>query len=61
MSRPRTVTETHVFKKGERLLLDSIYNIQGLGDGKWWEPDDDDVGENITITKDIKIVIKVTQ
>ena len=49
--------ETHKFKRGQKLRLDAIYIIQGIGDdvdeiGRWWEPDDD-AGSDITITQDI--------
>ena len=56
-------SEKHVFKKGQKLHLDDVYHIQGLGYatvGHWWEHDgeyeDDD---NIIITKDIEIQITI--
>lgn len=62
-------TETHKFRRGQKLHLDSIYNIQGLGceperGGAWWEHTDGDglhgPGDNITITRDITITITVS-
>ena len=56
-----THTETHRFKRGQRLQLDEIYSYSGVGDdvvGTWWDPDDE-VGEDITITQDIEITIKI--
>jgi hypothetical protein len=55
-------TQTHKFKKGQKLHLDQIYEFQGIGDstvGKWWMPDDGDCGDEITVTQDIKITITI--
>jgi len=55
--------ETHRFKRGQKIHLDSIYSIQSLGDqvdgiGHWWEADEKD-GDDLTITQDIVIRIEV--
>ena len=55
-------TQTHKFKRGQKLHLDSIYEFQGIGDnivGRWWEPDDEDCGDDITVTQDITITITI--
>lgn len=58
-------SETRVwkFKKGERLHLDAIYNIQGLenGTGKWWEHVPGTSGENVEILRDVNIAVAVTK
>lgn len=53
-------TEIHIFKKGQKLQLDDIYNIQGLAGGDWWRRENlnDDCDENIVITRNITIEIK---
>ena len=58
----KKTTETHKFKRGQKLHLDEIYHIQGLADGKWWtsdDPNDDDgnQGEEVEIVEDITITI----
>ena len=50
-------TITHKYKKGQKLVLDYIYDIQGLAGGNWWEPVVEG-GEEIIIVKDVEIVIK---
>jgi hypothetical protein len=61
MPRKRTV-ETHEFRKGQKLTLDEIYNIQGLAGGNWWTAPDPADGaaneEEVTITRDITIRIE---
>jgi hypothetical protein len=62
----KTIIEKYKYKKGQKLHLDQIYIIQGLGSNDWWEslisgsntksPSDD-----IIITKDIEIEIKITK
>lgn len=55
-------TNTYKFRKGQKLHLDEIYDIQGLGHevvGKWWEPDDGNGGEEVTITKDVEFTVTV--
>lgn len=57
-------TETHVFKRGQKVHLDTIYVIQGIGDqidgiGRWWEADEED-GDELTVTQDITIRIVVS-
>lgn len=47
---------TYSFKKGEKLHLDDIYDIQGVDGGEWWKPTDDS-GDEIVITENINIVI----
>lgn len=64
MPKLKMRVETHTFKKGQKLHLDSIYNIQGIGcemqhGGAWWEPDDDS-GERVTVTRDITIRIEIS-
>lgn len=53
--------KTHKFKKGDHIHLDQIYDIQGLGGGDWWESDgtEGEDGDNLIITKDIKITVIV--
>lgn len=58
--------EVFTFKKGDQFTLDSIYNIQGLGGGDWWErtgedtrPDDNDMSEDLVCVRDIKITVVV--
>jgi len=51
------VIEKYSFKKGQRLHLDHIYLIQGIGGNDWWEPIEEG-GDNIIITQDIKIKIE---
>jgi len=58
----RTHTTRYRFRRGQKVQLDAIYLIAGLGEdlgGRWWEPDDD-AGEDITITRDIDIMIAIT-
>jgi hypothetical protein len=62
-------TETHIFKKNQIMQLDDIYTIQGLGGGDWWEKTGgdvsefdsigNDIGDEIIITRNIKITITV--
>ena len=61
MGRKRS---TYKFRRGDEFTLDSIFDIQGLGGGNWWEkvPDggkDLDMSENCRCTRDIKITIVV--
>ena len=50
--------EVFSYKKGQILHLDDIYTIQGLCDSDWWENFDiDGCGDNIYITRNIKITI----
>jgi len=56
-------TSTHRFQRGQRLHLDDIYTIQGLGDGiagigRWWDRDEEDSDE-IVVTKDLSITITI--
>ena len=53
-------TEKFKFTKGQRIHLDDIYNIQGLGtdDGEWWESDKDD-GDELVVIQDIEIIITI--
>lgn len=59
MPSDRTV---YVFRKGQRLQLDGIYHIQSLGTDAWWEPDppDDDMADNVVITRSVRITVTVT-
>lgn len=51
------------------MMLDQIYYIQGLAGGDWWEktgadvspydPMGSDMGEEIIVTRTIKIVIQI--
>ena len=53
-------TETYKFKKGDRVHLDTIYTIQGLGDGRWWSKEgDDDYSDDCVIVQDIEIKISI--
>ena len=59
---PKKSTILQIFKfiKGQRLHLDDIYYVKGLGDdlviGKWWNSINP-VGEEVEIIKDIEIEI----
>ena len=62
----KKTTETHKFKRGQKLMLDEIYTISGLAGGQWWTADDPsdargDGGENVTIVEDISITITVAR
>jgi hypothetical protein len=35
--------------------------VQGLGDGTWWDPIEEEDGEWIVITRNITIEIAITQ
>ena len=57
---------TYIFTKGTRMTLDEIYFIQALGQD-WWEhiptkglDGKETIGEQIIITRDVEISIKVT-
>lgn len=52
---------TYRFKKGDKTHLGQIYDVQGLGGGDWWDHDrtDGEDGDNIIITRDIKIAVIV--
>ena len=62
--------EIHKFKKGYKLQLEEIMQIQGLAGGLWWQKTGDDVepgdpfgadiGDEIIITRDITIEIRWT-
>ena len=53
-------TETFKFKKGEVYALDTIYDIQGLGGGDWWEHQGGETGsDNVEITRSIEIKISI--
>ena len=46
------------YKKGQKLHLDQIYNISGVLETDWWEHiDEDGCGDEVLITKDVKITI----
>jgi len=60
-----TTEQKFEFRKGQKLHLDDIYDIQGLAEGDWWEVDYTDPGNNgdengdfIVITKSIDITIR---
>jgi hypothetical protein len=61
----KKTTETHKFKRGQKLRLDDIYMIQGLAGGKWWTAPDcsisEESDEDVTITEDITITITVSR
>ena len=57
---------TYQFKKGQKLHLDEIHAVQAALSGenvsgieRWWEPDDGDLGDDITVTKNIKFMITI--
>lgn len=67
-------TEIYKFKKGEITSLDSIYEIQGLGGGRWWEKVKEkanyvntteeqatDMSDDIVIVEDIEIKIIINR
>jgi hypothetical protein len=55
------LTETHKFRKGEKIHLDEIYAIQGLAGGQWWQREDgeDELSDDLIITETITITITV--
>lgn len=57
------MTVLYKFKKGQRIHLDEIYSIQGLGggEGTWWEREDksDDTFEELVILCNVTFTIKV--
>ncbi len=68
------IIEKYKYKKGEKLHLDGIYNIQDLGGGKWWKHQSvknkytnkhdgmaTDMNDDIVITEDIEIEIIITR
>ena len=57
----RSSKKVYKFKAGQKLSLDDIYDIQGLGGGAWWEHIADDMDGQIVITRDITITIIVEQ
>jgi hypothetical protein len=62
----KKTTETHKFKRGQKLRLDDIYLISGLAGGKWWTTDDPfeadgNQGEEVEIVEDITITITVSR
>jgi len=50
-------TETHEFKRGQKLRLDDIFHLHGLAGGKWWMAADYLDNDAVTITEDITIII----
>lgn len=54
------MTTTYAFKKGDKVHLDSIYDVQGLGEGRWWEAIEED-GDDLIIQEDIEITIIIKQ
>ena len=56
----KSKTTTYKFKKGEVIQLDHIYEIQGLAGGDWWTRQDD-MDEELTVTRDIEIKIIVKE
>jgi len=53
--------EKYEFKKGQKLHLDEIYFIQGLGGGVWWEHINEDTDNDVIIIMDITIEITITK
>lgn len=57
---------TREFRKGQKLHLDDIYDIQGIGcgpefGGQWWSHDNEATsGDDITVTRDITIRIEIS-
>jgi len=52
-----TDTEIHKFTKGQKLHLDDIYHIQGIGGVDWWKHIDGETDDFIIITRTIEITI----
>ena len=51
---------TYRFKKGQRPMLDCIYDIQGLGGSEhWWEDVEGTSDDEEIITRDITINIRI--
>ncbi len=55
------------FKKGDIMHLESIYELRGLGDGKWWEyyqyphvTYPDETSDYVKITRNTKIKILIS-
>lgn len=46
------------FKKGDKIHLDSIYPIQGIAGGTWWDHVESEISDDCIITKNIEIIIK---
>jgi len=53
------VTYRYKYKSGQHVSLDEIYGIQGLDGGDWWDPISDELDDELIITDDITIIIKV--
>ena len=50
--------ESYKFTKGDILMLDQIYTIQGVGSGKWWKHVNDDCyHDNVEIVHNVEITI----
>lgn len=50
--------EIYKFKKGEKVHLDTIYHIQGLSGGQWWQAEVEE-GDDLIIQENIEIKIIV--
>ena len=53
------ITKVFEFKRGQKITLDDIYYIQGFIDDCWKHKDNDDLSEDIVITKGFKIIVIV--
>ena len=52
--------ENYKYKKGEVLALDQIYDHQGLGGGRWWDYQDNDItSDNVVVNRNVEIQISV--
>ena len=57
-----THKEKYVFKEGQKLRLDDIYDFHGIGNetiGYWWENYGGYADDDIVITRDIEIQITI--
>lgn len=58
-------TEKYEFRKGEKLHLDTIYDIQALAGGDWWDhifttniDGNEAPSDEVLITRDVTIFIR---
>jgi len=59
MGRKVKERDSYKFKKGERLHLDDIYNVQGIGGNDWWDHEDGEESCEIIITRDVHFEITI--
>jgi hypothetical protein len=61
-------TVVHTFSRGQRLTLDTVYDMQRAATDGWWEKtgddlpsweNDSDMSESLIVTRDVKITITI--